>query len=484
MAPEQAAGAGDQLDQRCDVFGLGAILCEILTGQPPYGGAEDMEALSQAMRADLAEAFARLDACGADPELIRLARGSLAAQVAARPRDARVLAAQMAAYRESMETRLRQAELAQAEARAKAAEERKRRRLTLGLAASVLVTVLVAGGGWLWIALMRAEGERQARELQAKLTREAEEALGQATVLRGQARAEGDPGKWAEARAQARRAETLLEQGLGRPALAEQVRALLRQLDEAEPLYRRIAHQEQHRQGRVHVGRREWDEAAACYTRAWNLARTDEGHFWFEYAAVLLLSSDRAGYRQACARMVERCGQAPQLRAYHVARACTLGPDSVQDQARPGRLDQAELKANSGAFWSLTQQGALRYRAGAFQEAVPLLEQSLRADSRPGRAVVNWLWLALAEQRLGKTEEARRWLDRAAKWLDQYEAGVAISSEGITMAPAPAGTEARPEAGLPANAEAALGLHLHNWLEAHVLRREAEALLGPRPAAK
>jgi hypothetical protein len=27
-----------------------------------------------------------------------------------------------------------------------------------------------------------------------------------------------------------------------------------------------------------------------------------------------------------------------------------------------------------------------------------------------------------------------------------------------------------------------LGLHLHNWLAAHVLRREAEALLGAKPA--
>jgi hypothetical protein len=28
---------------------------------------------------------------------------------------------------------------------------------------------------------------------------------------------------------------------------------------------------------------------------------------------------------------------------------------------------------------------------------------------------------------------------------------------------------------MPAGAEQELGLHLHNWLEAHVLRREAEA---------
>jgi hypothetical protein len=34
--------------------------------------------------------------------------------------------------------------------------------------------------------------------------------------------------------------------------------------------------------------------------------------------------------------------------------------------------------------------------------------------------------------------------------------------------------------GMPARADEALGLDLHNWLEAHVLRREAEALLSPR----
>jgi tetratricopeptide (TPR) repeat protein len=208
-------------------------------------------------------------------------------------------------------------------------------------------------------------------------------------------------------------------------------------------------------QGRANAARRDWHQAADCYTQALNRGATDEGQFWFEYTAVLLLSDDRTGYANACARMVERCGKTPGLRAYHVARACTLAPDAVAEASRPGRLSEAELKAAAGQFWSLTEQGALHYRAGRFQEAAALFEQSLRADPKPGRAVVNWLWLALAEQRLGRPEEARRWLDKATAWLDQYRDG------------------------MPARAEVESGLHLHNWLEAHVLRREAEELIRP-----
>jgi serine/threonine-protein kinase len=48
MAPELAAGAGDRIDERTDVYLLGAILHEICTGHPPHRGATPMQKLLQA----------------------------------------------------------------------------------------------------------------------------------------------------------------------------------------------------------------------------------------------------------------------------------------------------------------------------------------------------------------------------------------------------------------------------------------------------
>ena len=208
-------------------------------------------------------------------------------------------------------------------------------------------------------------------------------------------------------------------------------------------------------EGRTHAARRDWARAADCYALVIERGPTGDGHFWFEYAALLLLSGNRPGYAKACSHMIERCGKDEGLRSYLLARACTLAPDAVVNASLPGRLADKELQDSPRAFWSLTEQGALAYRAGRFQQAVPCFERSLQVDPRPGRAMLNWLWLALANQRLGKGEEARRWLEKAQAWLDQYRDG------------------------MPARAEEEFGLHLHNWLEAHVLRREAESLIEP-----
>jgi tetratricopeptide (TPR) repeat protein/tRNA A-37 threonylcarbamoyl transferase component Bud32 len=208
MPPEQARGEVELIDLRADVFGLGAILCEILTGKPPYTGTKK-EIEVHAKVGHLPPALARLDDCGAEHDLVHLARACLAAQPEQRLANAEVVATSITTYLNGVQEKLRVAEVerataaarAEAEAQAKEAaegraraeqhgrelaqakarEERRRRRLTVALALSVLLTAAIGGGFWLY--LDQAESSRRSETEQGVNL-----ALGRAEQLRDQAR--------------------------------------------------------------------------------------------------------------------------------------------------------------------------------------------------------------------------------------------------------------------------------------------------------
>jgi serine/threonine-protein kinase len=191
MPPEQAAGDVERLDRRADVFGLGAVLCELLTGRPPYVGRNPEETRRLAANGTLADAFARLDGCGADTELVALAKACLAAEPDDRPKDARAVADALTAYLDGVQERLRRAELDRAAAEVRATEERKRRRVQLALAASTVLFLGVAGAGLWW----------QGRQREARLVATARGVnlpLGRVEQLRDQAAARPESAKTVE----------------------------------------------------------------------------------------------------------------------------------------------------------------------------------------------------------------------------------------------------------------------------------------------
>jgi hypothetical protein len=91
MAPEQARGEGERVDARTDLYGLGAVLYELLTGRPPHQGATRPAILAAARAGDVVP-VGDLNP-GAPPALARVCMRCLEKDPAARFGSATELAA-------------------------------------------------------------------------------------------------------------------------------------------------------------------------------------------------------------------------------------------------------------------------------------------------------------------------------------------------------------------------------------------------------
>lgn len=164
MAPEQAQGRIDPLDCRCDVFALGAILCVMLTGKPPYCGQTKTEQLRMASAGDIGPCIERLRASSYDREIIDLAIYCLSAKPEDRPKDGAYIANRIVAYLASVRQRLQQAELqrAAADARLEATIEAtriesQRRKWVRATATAIVACLLVAVASLAWIRQQRSD---------------------------------------------------------------------------------------------------------------------------------------------------------------------------------------------------------------------------------------------------------------------------------------------------------------------------------------
>jgi WD40 repeat protein len=99
----------------------------------------------------------------------------------------------------------------------------------------------------------------------------------------------------------------------------------------------------------------------------------------------------------------------------------TCPDQQLRDPGQAVRLAETLIRRygprgpTDGNYWNTL--GMAYYRVGDWKAAVAALGKSM--GLRKGGNSFDWFFLAMAHQRLGAKEEARRWYDKAVQWMDK-----------------------------------------------------------------
>jgi hypothetical protein len=182
---------------------------------------------------------------------------------------------------------------------------------------------------------------------------------------------------------------------------------------ELKALRDRTEAEEHARGGDSRSGQGQWELAAAALSKD---VETEPNNLPVRYKHILALvqSGNTAGVRLAYEALLKRFGNATDpAQAHSVAWFCLLVPDAVVDREAPVRLAEAALARCQQGERSevLITLGAALYRAGRFEEAIRRLNEGYQIRGG-GRLPRGFAFLALAHHRLGRRDEAKRWLDK------------------------------------------------------------------------
>ncbi|MCF6227807.1 MAG: serine/threonine-protein kinase, partial [Planctomycetes bacterium] len=205
MAPEQARGKLDEIDERTDVYALGAVLYQILSGRPPYEGPSAGLIVQQV----LAGPPIRLKSIAPNvpPELINLVERAMAQDKSQRFASARELASEVQAFRDGRT--LASYNYSAMENIKRWANRHKAQVLTAALAISIIITGTVYSMVELQDGKQKAERDRRVAlvakkqaEASFKLARKESKAASEA-----RAEAEFEAGRAADAAEEAKEAK-------------------------------------------------------------------------------------------------------------------------------------------------------------------------------------------------------------------------------------------------------------------------------------
>ena len=426
MSPEQVDNGGLDIDTRTDIYALGVLLYELLTGTTPLdekrvrtAGYEEVCRLIReeeppapstrvATLGQAATTFSSLR--GSDPvRLGKLFRGELdwiALKALDKDRNRRYKTA--SAFAADVQHYLADEPVLACPPSKWYRFRKFARRHTAGLVASVAVLVAVLAG----LAGL---------------------ATSNALIRREQSRTQDE-------KERAEEAEKLAEQQ------ADQIRRDLSNLTAANALADR---------GRWYASVTRWDDAYAAFTRAIELRpdhaalRAERGDllallglldlaaadFWeemklrqpdgpfryFLHALLRLDAGDTEGYRLVRSRMVERFGGTTNPTfASELMRASLLGPDPEGDPIGDVERCEVLLADSPQSRYRLQLLGISQYRAGRYEEAVERLRASLDAPADSSVQQLAYSVLAMARHKLGQAAEARQALDTAAQAIDGW----------------------------------------------------------------
>jgi serine/threonine protein kinase len=199
-----------------------------------------------------------------------------------------------------------------------------------------------------------------------------------------------------------------------------------------------------------------WKEAMANVTKGLEL-EPEQLIDWISRAALLVANDDPEGYRTHCRAMVSRFGAiADPNYAQRTAKICLLLPVTGADLTASASLAQTALRSGPNTWRDYTM-GLAEYRQGRFASAAKWTGQVLARPASATPTAYNLLYaqscmvLSMSHYQSGQTNEAR-----------------AALAKGVAMI----------KAELPTIESGDIGVFWVDWIITQALLREAQALIG------